>query len=87
MADIYGSTKQFHVVNVFGSSEQIAQNLLNVGNHSGKRVQLVSQNSQQHRQNQQHIPEKATPLPLGLSIYFKTISVIPYKVYLILSTH
>ncbi|HBC3573515.1 TPA: conjugative transfer relaxase/helicase TraI [Vibrio parahaemolyticus] len=59
VADIYGSTKQFHVVNVFGSSEQIAQNLLNAGNHSGKRVQLVSQNTQHHRHNQQNIPRES----------------------------
>ena len=45
VADIYESTKQFHVVNVSGSHEQIAQNLLNVGNHAGKRVHLVSQNA------------------------------------------
>ncbi|MBN8161772.1 hypothetical protein, partial [Vibrio vulnificus] len=59
VADIYGSTKQFHVVNVFGSSEQIAQNLLNAGNHSGKRVQLVSQTTQQLRHNQQNIPRES----------------------------
>jgi len=45
VADIYESTKQFHLVNVSGSHEQIAQNLLNVGNHAGKRVHLVSQNA------------------------------------------
>ncbi|WP_244230880.1 hypothetical protein [Vibrio ouci] len=55
VADIYRSTKQFHVVNVIGSSEQIAHTLLNVGNHSGKRVQLISQNALHHRQNQQNI--------------------------------
>ncbi|MEZ8503365.1 conjugative transfer relaxase/helicase TraI [Vibrio splendidus] len=53
VADIYQSTKQFHVVNVFGNSEQIAQNLLNVGNHVGKRVHLVSQNAKdKHRHSQ-----------------------------------
>lgn len=59
VADIYSSTKQFHVVNVYGSSEQIAQNLLNAGNHSGKRVQLVSQNAHSHRQNQQSIARES----------------------------
>ncbi|MFA0494146.1 MobF family relaxase, partial [Vibrio sp. 10N.222.54.B11] len=43
LTELYHSTKQFHVVNVHGSSQGIAQQLLNVGNHSGKRVQLVSQ--------------------------------------------
>ncbi|MEZ9292391.1 conjugative transfer relaxase/helicase TraI [Vibrio lentus] len=53
MADIYQSTKQFHVVNVFGNSEQIAQNLLNIGNHIGKRVHLVSQSAKdKHRHSQ-----------------------------------
>ncbi|MEZ9134234.1 hypothetical protein AB4113_21120, partial [Vibrio breoganii] len=41
LTDLYHSTKQFHVVNVHGSSQGIAQHLLNVGNHSGKRAQLV----------------------------------------------
>lgn len=59
VADIYASTKQFHVVNVYGSSEQIAQNLLNAGNHSGKRVQFVSQNTHSQRQNQRHIARES----------------------------
>ncbi len=45
LTDLYHSTKQFHVVNVHGSSQSIAQQLLNVGNHSGKRVQFVSQSA------------------------------------------
>ncbi|MGR5527504.1 conjugative transfer relaxase/helicase TraI [Vibrio maritimus] len=55
VADIYESTKQFHVVNVFGSSEQIAQNLLDVGNHAGKRVHLISQNAKDKQHHGQSI--------------------------------
>ncbi|MEZ8996496.1 MobF family relaxase, partial [Vibrio sp. 10N.247.311.46] len=53
VAGIYESTKQFHVVNVYGHSEQIAQNLLNVGNHAGKRVHLISQNAKDKQRHSQ----------------------------------
>lgn len=59
VADIYESTKQFHVVNVFGSSEQIAQNLLNVGNHAGKRVHLISQNTKDKQLHNQTIERQS----------------------------
>ncbi|MFM2661516.1 conjugative transfer relaxase/helicase TraI [Vibrio chagasii] len=59
VADIYQSTKQFHVVNVFGNSEQIAQNLLNVGNHVGKRVHLVSQNAKDKNRHSQTIQRES----------------------------
>ncbi|ENM5739403.1 conjugative transfer relaxase/helicase TraI [Vibrio mimicus] len=59
VADIYESTKQFHVVNVYGNCQQIAQNLLNVGNHTGKRVHLVSQNARDTQHNRQAIPRES----------------------------
>ncbi|MFM2623537.1 conjugative transfer relaxase/helicase TraI [Vibrio owensii] len=59
VAGIYGSTKQFHVVNVFGSSEQIAQNLLNVGNHAGKRVHLISQSAKDKQRHSQTIERQS----------------------------
>ncbi|MEZ8082798.1 conjugative transfer relaxase/helicase TraI [Enterovibrio norvegicus] len=59
VAKIYESTKQFHVVNVFGSSEQIAQNLLNVGNHAGKRVHLISQNAKDKQYHEQTIERQS----------------------------
>lgn len=59
VAGIYESTKLFHVVNVFGSSEQIAQNLLNVGNHAGKRVHLVSQNAKDKQLHSQTIARQS----------------------------
>lgn len=62
VADIYGSTKQFHVVNVYGASEQIAQSLFNAGQHTRKRVQWIAQTSQQHRINQQRIMSESTTL-------------------------
>ncbi len=55
VADIYQSTKQFHVVNVYGDQQQIAQNLLNVGNHAGKRVHLVSQTAKETQHNRQAV--------------------------------
>ncbi len=59
VASIYESTKQFHVVNVFGSNEQIAQSLLDVGNHAGKRVHLVSQTAKDKQLNTQTIERKS----------------------------
>jgi len=62
IAQLYHSTKQFHVVNVFGSSDQIAENLLNVGNQSGKRVHLVSQTATDSKLNQQTISRQSHTL-------------------------
>ncbi|MFA0041878.1 relaxase domain-containing protein, partial [Vibrio sp. 10N.261.51.A1] len=59
VAGIYESTKQFHVVNVYGHSEQIAQNLLNVGNHAGKRVHLISQNAKDKQRHSQTIERES----------------------------
>ncbi|MFA0072119.1 conjugative transfer relaxase/helicase TraI [Vibrio cyclitrophicus] len=59
VAGIFESTKQFHVVNVFGSSEQIAQNLLNVGNHAGKRVHLISQSAKDKQLHSQTIERQS----------------------------
>lgn len=59
VAGIYESTKQFHVVNVYGDSQQIAQNLLNVGNHTGKRVHFVSQTARDRQHHSQTIPRES----------------------------
>ncbi|MEZ9966986.1 conjugative transfer relaxase/helicase TraI, partial [Vibrio splendidus] len=62
LTDLYHSTKQFHVVNVHGSSQGIAQQLLNVGNHSGKRVQLVSQSVKAKADSMESVQRKSQTL-------------------------
>ncbi|MEZ8419945.1 conjugative transfer relaxase/helicase TraI [Vibrio splendidus] len=62
LTDLYHSTKQFHVVNVHGSSQGIAQQLLNVGNHSGKRVQLVSQSVKAKAEGMEIVQRKSQTL-------------------------
>ncbi|MFA0672608.1 conjugative transfer relaxase/helicase TraI, partial [Vibrio splendidus] len=62
LTDLYHSTKQFHVVNVHGSSQDIAQLLLNVGNHSGKRVQLVSQSVKAKTEGMESVQRKSQTL-------------------------
>ncbi|MFA0120296.1 MobF family relaxase, partial [Vibrio sp. 10N.261.48.A2] len=62
LTDLYHSTKQFHVVNVHGSSQGIAQQLLNVGNHSGKRVQLVSQSVKAKTEGMESVQRKSQTL-------------------------
>ncbi|MGF1815466.1 conjugative transfer relaxase/helicase TraI [Vibrio splendidus] len=62
LTDLYHSTKQFHVVNVHGSSQDIAQQLLNVGNHSGKRVQLVSQSVKAKTEGMESVQRKSQTL-------------------------
>ncbi|MEZ8918576.1 conjugative transfer relaxase/helicase TraI [Vibrio splendidus] len=47
LTDVYHSTKQFHIVNVHGDSKPMTQHLLDVGNHSHKRVHLVSPNARE----------------------------------------
>lgn len=71
VANIYRSTKQFHVVNVYGSSEQLAQHLLNAGNHSGKRVQLVSQNAQHRQLNQRNVTRDSQTLSTWVKHLFE----------------
>ncbi|MDH5924653.1 conjugative transfer relaxase/helicase TraI, partial [Vibrio splendidus] len=62
LTDLYHSTKQFHVVNVHGSSQDIALQLLNVGNHSGKRVQLVSQSVKAKTEGMESVQRKSQTL-------------------------
>ncbi|WP_210467072.1 MobF family relaxase, partial [Vibrio crassostreae] len=62
LTDLYHSTKQFHVVHVHGSSQDIAQQLLNVGNHSGKRVQLVSQSVKAKTEGMESVQRKSQTL-------------------------
>ncbi|MGR2870033.1 conjugative transfer relaxase/helicase TraI [Vibrio vulnificus] len=62
LTELYHSTKQFHVVNVHGSSQGIAQQLLNVGNHSGKRVQFVSQSAKTKAEGMENVQRKSQTL-------------------------
>ncbi|WP_370686266.1 ssDNA-binding domain-containing protein, partial [Vibrio harveyi] len=62
LTDLYHSTKQFHVVNVHGSSQSIAQQLLNVGNHSGKRVQFVSQSTKAKAEGMESLQRQSKTL-------------------------
>ncbi|MFA0662024.1 conjugative transfer relaxase/helicase TraI, partial [Vibrio splendidus] len=62
LTDLYQSTKQFHVVNVHGSSQDIAQLLLNVGNHSGKRVQFVSQSAKTKAEGMESLQRQSKTL-------------------------
>ncbi|HAS6097656.1 TPA: conjugative relaxase, partial [Vibrio vulnificus] len=59
LTELYHSTKQFHVVNVHGSSQGIAQQLLNAGNHSGKRVQFVSQSAKTKAEGMENVQRKS----------------------------
>lgn len=62
LTELYLSTKQFHVVNVHGSSQGIAQQLLNAGNHSGKRVQFVSQSAKTKAEGIESVQRKSQTL-------------------------
>ncbi|MEZ8107082.1 conjugative transfer relaxase/helicase TraI [Vibrio cortegadensis] len=55
VAELFESTKQFNVVNVFGSTEQIAKNLLHVGTQSNRRIHLISATSQEQNINQDKV--------------------------------
>ncbi|MCG3741177.1 conjugative transfer relaxase/helicase TraI [Vibrio cincinnatiensis] len=68
--DICESTKQFQVVNVFGQSKQIAESLLNIGNHSGKRVHFVSQTSKENQIGKNDITRKNHTISAWISQLF-----------------
>ncbi|PMH26534.1 conjugative transfer relaxase/helicase TraI, partial [Vibrio lentus] len=70
LTDLYHSTKQFHMVNVPGSSLGIAQLLLDVGNHSGKRVQLVSQSAKTKAEGMENVQRKSQTLSAWIAHTF-----------------
>ncbi|MGX9523109.1 conjugative transfer relaxase/helicase TraI [Vibrio mediterranei] len=70
VADIYQSTKQFHVVNVHGSNASIAQSLLNVGNHAGKRVHLVSQHTKDKQRHDQQVQRESRTFATWVKHHF-----------------
>ncbi|SON51621.1 conjugative transfer relaxase/helicase TraI [Vibrio tapetis] len=70
LTDLFQSTKQFHVVNVHGSSQGIAQQLLNVGNHSGKRVQFVSQTAKAKSEGVENIQRHSHTLGAWIAHHF-----------------
>ncbi|HDY8043869.1 TPA: conjugative transfer relaxase/helicase TraI [Vibrio vulnificus] len=70
LTELYHSTKQFHVVNVHGSSQGIAQQLLNAGNHSGKRVQLVSQSAKTKAEGIESVQRKSQTLEAWIANAF-----------------
>ncbi|MDA0126362.1 conjugative transfer relaxase/helicase TraI, partial [Vibrio sp. MM46] len=70
LTDLYHSTKQFHVVNVHGSSQSIAQQLLNVGNHSGKRVQFVSQSTKAKAEGMESLQRQSKTLGVWIANVF-----------------
>ncbi|HDY7968234.1 TPA: conjugative relaxase, partial [Vibrio vulnificus] len=70
LTELYHSTKQFHVVNVHGSSQGIAQQLLNAGNHSGKRVQFVSQSAKTKAEGMENVQRKSQTLGAWIANVF-----------------
>ncbi|ENM5770904.1 conjugative transfer relaxase/helicase TraI [Vibrio mimicus] len=70
LTELYQSTKQFHVVNVHGSSQGIAQQLLNAGNHSGKRVQFVSQSAKARSEGLETVQRKSQTLGAWITHLF-----------------
>ncbi|HFQ4907309.1 TPA: conjugative transfer relaxase/helicase TraI [Vibrio vulnificus] len=70
LTELYHSTKQFHVVNVHGSSQGIAQQLLNAGNHSGKRVQFVSQSAKTKAEGIENVQRKSQTLGAWIANVF-----------------
>lgn len=72
LTDVYQSTKQFHIVNVHGDSKPMAQHLLNLGNHSHKRVHLVSPNAREKQNSMESVQRKSHTLSAWVSQLFSS---------------
>lgn len=67
---ILESTKQFQVVNVFGTTEFIASHLQHVGTQSQKRVHLVSPNNTDRKRSERNITAQNNRITDWIRNYF-----------------
>ncbi|MCD9477133.1 conjugative transfer relaxase/helicase TraI [Photobacterium phosphoreum] len=59
VADLLASKKQFNVINLRGSSEQLSSALLHVTENSGYPIHFVTPNKQTQHQTEQHVKRQA----------------------------
>ncbi|ARC95084.1 conjugative transfer relaxase/helicase TraI (plasmid) [Vibrio coralliilyticus] len=57
--EVFNSTKQFQVVNVFGSAERVATHLLHVGSQSSRRIHIVSPTAVDKKQSDNQVAQKS----------------------------
>lgn len=70
--ELFQSTKQFNVVNVFGTTQQIAESILHVGNDSGKRVHIISANANDKAKSSELVKTQAHTFSQWISNLFKS---------------
>ncbi|WP_394230796.1 conjugative transfer relaxase/helicase TraI [Shewanella colwelliana] len=71
VTELFASTKQVNLVNVFGSSEQLATALLNVGEENGKHIHIVTPDTKTAMQTKQTVQRDSSTLVKWIKNHFK----------------
>lgn len=71
IVELFASTKQVNLVNVFGSSEQLATALLHVGEANGKHVHIVTPDQNTEQQTQKAVSRDSSSIVKWIANHFK----------------
>ncbi|MCG9966026.1 conjugative transfer relaxase/helicase TraI [Shewanella cutis] len=71
VSELFASTKQVNLVNVFGSSEQLATALLNVGEANGKRIHIITPDLQTKQQTSERVQRDSSTVVKWIMNHFK----------------
>lgn len=71
VAELFASTKQVNLVNVFGSSEQLATALLNVGEANGKRIHIITPDMKSKLQTSERVQRDSSTIGKWIMNHFK----------------
>ena len=71
VVELFASTKQVNLVNVFGSSEQLATALLHVGEANGKHVHIVTPDQKTEQLTQKSVIRDSSTVLKWISNHFK----------------
>ncbi|MCT7948167.1 AAA family ATPase, partial [Shewanella septentrionalis] len=71
VSELFASTKQVNLVNVFGSSEQLATALLNVGEANGKRIHIITPDMKSKLQTSERVQRDSSTVVKWIMNHFK----------------
>lgn len=71
VSELFASTKQVNLVNVFGSSEQLATSLLNVGEANGKRIHIITPDMKTKLHTSEHVQRDSSTVVKWVMNHFK----------------
>ncbi|ADT96679.1 conjugative transfer relaxase/helicase TraI [Shewanella baltica] len=71
VSELFASTKQVNLVNVFGSSEQLATALLNVGEANGKRIHIITPDMKSKLHTSERVQRDSSTIGKWIMNHFK----------------